>query len=107
MSEPQKFDGRAIIQQLWNGQVPLFQTFWLYYFAVIAVLHILAGVLGFMAPILILLKIIWAGFMIKPIWLAADKYAGEKIWATLAKIFAILIGLGVLSDLLYGMAASV
>ena len=107
MSEPKKFDGRAIIQQLWLGQVPLFQTFWIYYFAVIAVLHILAGFLGFMAPILILLKIIWAGFMIKPIWLAADKYAGEKIWATLAKIAAILIGLGVLTDLLYGMAFAV
>lgn len=107
MSEPQKFDGRAIIQQLWLGQVPLFQTFWIYYFAVIAVLHILAGVLGFMGPILVLMKIIWAGFMVKPIWLAADKYAGEKLWATLAKIAAIVIGIGVLADLLYGMAYAV
>ena len=53
------------------------------------------------------MKIIWAGFMVKPIWLAADKYAGEKLWATLAKIAAIVIGLSVLADLLYGMAYAV
>ena len=98
MSEKPKFDGRTTLQQLWNGEIPLFQTFWIYYFVVVAVLSILANAIGFLAVILHLLKIVWAGFMIKPIWLAADKYAGENIWATLAKIAAILIGLAVLGS---------
>ena len=43
---------------------------------------------------------LWAGFMVKPIIAAADNYTGDKIWAALAKICAVIIAVCVLSDLL-------
>lgn len=103
MSDTKKFDGREILQQLWNGEIPLFKTFWLYYFAIIVALSLLAGAFMAMAPFFNILKIVWAGFMVKPIWVAADKYAGDKIWAILSKICAILIGLAVLGSVLQSM----
>lgn len=102
MPEPKKFDGRETLQQLWNGNIPLFQTFWIYYFIIIVILSLLSGALLFIAPLLNVLKIVWAGFMVKPIWMASDKYAGEKIWAVLAKICAIFIGLAVFGSVLHG-----
>lgn len=85
---------------LWNGEVPLMQTFWMYYFLTVFAVKIVGNGLG--GPIGVIFGLValgWAGFMVKPIIAAADKYTGEKQWALLAKIAAILIGLGVLADL--------
>jgi hypothetical protein len=35
--------------------------------------------------------LLWAGFMVRPIWMSADHYPGEKIWATAAKILAVIL----------------
>ena len=87
---------KAILKQLWEGNVPLVHTFWLYYFVGILVLRIIAGAIGPIAGIVI---VGWAGFMVLPIWRAADKYQGNNLFALAAKIAAVVIALGVLGTL--------
>lgn len=86
--------------QLWHGEIPLVQTFWLYYFVPLFVLQLFANGLGDVVGGLFgILALGWAGFMVMPIINAADKYPGDKVWALMAKIAAVIIGLGVLADL--------
>lgn len=94
-----KSQAETKIRELWAGAIPLFETFWIYYFAVIVVLQILAQAFGILGILFSLVALCWAAFMVKPIWVSADKYAGPKHWAMIAKIFAILIALGVISTL--------
>ena len=89
-------DIKATLTKLWNGEVPLAHTFWLYYVVGVIVLRVLAGVVGSVMGIVI---VGWAGFMVLPIWRAADKYEGNNLFALLAKIAAVLIALGVLGSL--------
>ena len=42
---------------------------------------------------------IWAGFMIKPVFMAAGKYDGGDHRVIAAKVAVVLIGLGVLADI--------
>lgn len=97
----QKFKALAEtrLKELWSGSIPLFETFWIYYFAAIAVLYILAKAFGIVGIIFALAALCWAGFMVKPIWIAADKYPGPKHWAMIAKVFAILLGLSVVATI--------
>ncbi len=87
------------LKKLWAGDIPLFQTFWIYYFAGVFVLKILASLSGSLAGIFDILALAWAAFMIKPILESADRYQGEKLWTVLAKIGAGLIALGIIVDL--------
>jgi|GEM_PF-1593232 len=88
---------------LWNGEVPLAQTFWIYYFISIFVMKVIGNAVGGpIGMIFGLLAIGWAGFMVMPILSAAEKYTGAKHWALAAKIAAVLIGLGVLINLFTG-----
>jgi hypothetical protein len=89
---------KATIKDLWNGDIPLFKTFWLYHFAAQIVLSLLAGMIGLFG----LVSVLWAGFMVKPIFGAASKYKGNKLYALLAKIAAVLVALGVIGRLLSG-----
>ncbi len=97
--QKQKFDIKAKLTSLWAGNVPLFETFWIYYFAVMVVLAILGSSLPGIGALLFFVQVGWAGFMIKPIWLAAGKYAGPGHWAMLAKIVTIFIALGVIGNI--------
>lgn len=94
-----KSQAETKIRELWSGSIPLFETFWIYYFAVVVVLQILGQAFGILGFVLSLAALAWAGFMVKPIWLAADKYAGPKHWAAIAKIMAILIVISIISTL--------
>lgn len=87
---------KARLKSLWNGEVPLAQTFWLYYVVTMIALRAIAGLAGAFFSIFILG---WAGFMVMPIWRSADKYKGNELFAILAKIAAVLIALGVLGTL--------
>ena len=87
---------KAIMNKLWNGDVPLAYTFWLYYFIGIIVLRFIAGAIG---PVFAVVIVAWAGFMVVPIWKSANKYGGNKLFALLAKIAAIVIAFGVLGSL--------
>lgn len=84
------------VMELWNGNVPLAQTFWLYYVVGVVVLRIIAVPLGSIFGIVILG---WAGFMVVPIWRASDKYEGKELFALLAKIAAVFIAIAVLGSL--------
>ena len=87
---------KATLNALWEGNVPLAKTFWLFYFIGMMVIKLLAGFVG---PIMGIAVIGWAGFMVMPIWRSADKYEGNKLFALLAKIAAVLIAIGVLGTL--------
>lgn len=92
------FDPKEKVKSLWAGKESLFNTFWLYYFAGVFVLQLLARAIDPLTTLLSLLALIWAGFMVRPIWLAATAYQGQKVWAVLAKLIAIFIALAVLGD---------
>ncbi len=92
-----KSQAEAKIKALWAGDVPLFETFWIYCFGAVIVLRVVGGALGILGILFFLAALLWSGFMARPIWLAADRYAGPKHWAMLAKIAAILIVIGVIS----------
>ncbi len=81
------------MNKLWNGDVPLVYTFWLYYFVGVIVLSLLAVVIG---PVFAIVNVIWIAFMVLPIWKSANKYNGNKLFALLAKISAVVSGIGVL-----------
>ena len=91
---------KAKLKSLWEGEVPLFQAFWLYYFIGVFVLKTLATIIQPLYGLFSILAVLWAGFMVRPIFMSAHKYEGEKIWSILAKISAILIGIAVVGQLL-------
>lgn len=92
------FNFNQIVHDLWMGNLPLLQVFWLYCFSILLVLKVLGDMLGFLSAIFALFELIWAGFMIKPVFLAADRYKGAEHWAQLAKGAVVGIGLLVLFD---------
>jgi len=92
------FDFNTMIYNLWNGKLPLMQVFWLYYFAAVVVMTALGSIIGFLATVFGLMKMVWAGFMVKPIWVAAEQYKGPQHWALLAKVAAVLIAIAAVGD---------
>lgn len=89
------------LANLWAGNIPLAQTFWLYYVALTFVLGFIGNSMN--QPFFLLLSLLWAGYMVLPIWRAANNYTTLKLYAVLAKVAAVIIGLGTLSNLLnYG-----
>ncbi|MCB9990752.1 MAG: hypothetical protein H6867_05165 [Rhodospirillales bacterium] len=95
-----KMDFNTTIQMLWNGNIPLAHTFWIYYFCVIVGLKVVSGIPG-IGGAFYMLQLVWAGFMVKPIFVAADRYEGPSHWVLAAKAAAVIIGLWVLSALLF------
>ena len=89
---------KAKLKTLWNGDVPLAQTFWQYYLIAVIVLGLVGKLTGM--AVVALLAAIWAAFMVMPIWRAAGKYTGKPLNALLAKIAAVIVGLGALGNLL-------
>src|SRR3989339_1076438 len=88
--EPEFIKGR--LKELWEGKIPLIHCFWVYYFAVVVVLGIIASALGgIIGGLLNLIMLGWAGFMVMPIMRSAEKYQGDKMWALFAKVVAVLI----------------
>jgi hypothetical protein len=90
---------KARLRALWNGDVPLFDTFWVYYFAIVFILSALSSIDGVIGVLFNIVMLGWAGFMVRPIWMAADRYKGERIWATAAKILAVLLAVFVVGQL--------
>lgn len=88
------------LTKLWNGEVGLSQMFWLYYFLAIFVLKFIGGPSGILSVLCGILSLAWAGFMVRPIIRAADRYEGEKHWKELAKISTAVIPLAILLDML-------
>jgi len=102
--EPEFIKGR--LKELWEGKIPLVQCFWIYYFAVVFVLCILASAIGgLIGGLLNLIMLAWAAYMVMPVMRSAEKYEGEKMWALLAKIAAILIAISVAAGALNLLAS--
>ncbi|GJL84315.1 MAG: hypothetical protein DHS20C02_00900 [Micavibrio sp.] len=94
--ETKKKDMRETADDLIKGKYRLIEVFWLYYFVPVLVLNTLGTALGgLLAVLLNLVALLWAGFMVIPIWKSADNYKGNKALAILAKIVAVLVGLKV------------
>jgi hypothetical protein len=91
---------RLRLRELWDGKIPLVQTFWLYYVGIVVILKFFGKTDGLFGELANIFAILWAGFMVKPIIAAADRYTGDRIWSLLAKITAAIIGLAVLTDVL-------
>ena len=87
---------KTTLKQLWQGELSLAQTFWLYYVVAMIALRIVASAIG---PVMGIVILGWAGFMVVPIWRSADNYTGNSLFALLAKIAAVLMALGVLGTL--------
>ncbi len=82
------------LRELWEGKIPLVQTFWIYYFIAVFALTILAMMFGgFLGGILRLISLCWAGFMVMPVIRSADKYEGDQKWQLLARIAAALMAI--------------
>ena len=90
---------KARLRQLWQGEVSLLETFWLYFFAGVIILSALSSIDGLIGVAFELMTLAWAGFMVKPVFMAADRYKGEKHWAILAKIAIVVILIEVILDL--------
>lgn len=95
-----KAEAEKRVRVLWAGEVPLFHAFWVYGFAVVVGLSIIAAPFGLLGSLIRLIAMGWSLFMIKPIWLAADKYQGPQHWAIAAKIAVVLGGLSTFASLL-------
>lgn len=93
----------ATIQTLWQGKLPLKTVFWIYYVLPILGLAVAGAVLPLLAKIFALFRLVWAGFMVRPVFVAAQAYTGPGPWGLAAKIFAILLGLAVVGGVLAGM----
>jgi hypothetical protein len=102
--EPEFIKGR--LKELWEGKIPLVHCFWIYYFAVVVVLSILASVLGgLLGGLLNLIMLAWAAFMVMPVMRSAEKYEGDKMWSLLAKVAAVLIAISVAAGILNLLAS--
>ncbi len=77
------------IEEIWAGEVPLFQTFWIYLVALVGGMEILSFSLGFVGALAQMFAFCWAAFMIKAVWASADNYIGPKHYALGAKAGAI------------------
>jgi hypothetical protein len=97
---------KTMLKELWAGKVPLFKCFWIYYFATVVVLNILAAITGGPAAGLFeILGLAWAGFMVMPVVRSAENYKGDPTWATLAKVAAVLIAIFVAAGILNMLAS--
>ncbi len=82
---------KARLRTLWEGDIPLFQTFWFYFIGVLVVLNILASIDSILGGLFSLCGVAWGAFMIMPILRSADKYTGDRNLAIAAKGVAILV----------------
>lgn len=90
---------KSVSKDLWEGNVPLVKTFWVYYVVALVVLNIIKGtvmILGFLPDV-------WSIIMVVPIWRAAGKYEGYVVYGVLARVFAVLSALGAAAGLYYYM----
>lgn len=93
-----KFNFNEVLFKLWHGEFPLLEAFWLYYVAALFVLKVLGDVLAFLGPVFGLFEVVWAGFMVKPVFLAAAQYRGRAELALAAKGAVVVFGVFALLD---------
>jgi hypothetical protein len=90
-------DVQSKLKELWEGNIPLVQTFWLYYFFGVFFLSWVG--IGMKLAFVNLIAVLWAGYMAAPIWRAANNYEGLSLYAKMAKVAAVIIALIAISRL--------
>lgn len=92
----------SLIRALWQGEVSLAKTYWIFGICInvllfISLSYILSNELLFSTPqgklifwMLVAFSLIYTPFILISIWRSANKYAGTKTWSILAKIMAII-----------------
>ena len=83
-----------LINKFWNGDITLWQSYWI--FGVVIPIPV-GFLLGFLAAMMglppisyKLVMLVYLGLTLVGIWRSADKYQGKKIFAILAKIGMVL-----------------
>jgi hypothetical protein len=86
-----------VLVSLWRGDVPLRLTYWvcgvltnILWLALIAVA--VAANVQALVLLLVTLKLVYSVFVMVAIWRSAGRYAGNRIWADLARV-SIALGL--------------
>ena len=88
---------KETLSRLWHGDMSLKETFWVYYFAPQIMLSALGHLLG---PFFGTLALLWAAYMVKPIFSSAGNYKGPKHWAILCQVFAVFMAITTLLALI-------
>lgn len=94
------------IKNLWEGNVPLVRTFWVWGFAFKVALNAILLIVGAWSvdnPVYAnaflgvwLFSVVYFVFISVAIWRSSNRYEGNKVWAVLAKCAVVL---GVLQTL--------
>lgn len=92
------------IIKLWRGDELLVVTYWVFGFGVNLLFNICSKVLdrqdpseinGWATIILILVAVLYAPYILVCVWRSANKYKGNPIWSSLAKISVVVSVCGV------------
>jgi hypothetical protein len=95
-----------ILTRLWDGDLSLAVTFWIWIFSA----NIICNALFFyilitfeskiLAQLIFLPAAIYFVVAYVGLWRSANKYKGRKIWASLARLQSLMAGVGLLSIVL-------
>ena len=103
-AKPTSDSNTSLILRFWNGDVPLWKSYWLVgSLASIPIWFLINLVYVFSFGLAFAISIGFQVFLYVGIWRSSDKYEGSKIWSVLAKV-AIIFGL--ILSLLYVFAFS-
>jgi hypothetical protein len=87
------YSQQPLPQRLWQGNVALAETYWVWGVGINLVLSVLIGIASEKAPAVLLLSLFalayWV-FIAVAIWRSASHYAGREVWAALAKAAVVL-----------------
>lgn len=79
---------KIYFMRLFEGDIPLIKTYWIYFICVTNVLFRVA--IASSSAMLYLLTAIYVLFISVAVWRSSNKYKGRNIWAILAKIIIVL-----------------
>jgi len=83
------------LRRLLNGDVGLAKTFWIFNILVNIIVSIgiwFATDANATIPffVFVIFSVIWTPIILISIWRAATKYAGNRVWAILAKVWVVM-----------------
>lgn len=82
-----------MLKKLWNGDIPLVKTFWIYGWLVRSIFYFLINTLSLPQSFLLILIPIEESYVFIQLigtWKSATKYRGRNIWKNLARIWVVI-----------------
>ena len=90
-AKPASNSNTSIIRQFWNGNVPLWKSYWLVgSLASIPIWFLISLVYTFSLGLALLTTVSFQIYLAVGIWRSSNKYEGSKVWPVLAKVGMIL-----------------